>query len=162
MSLPDEHDLLWNVLRIHPEPCVYVDDKSVHAILAADPPDYIAWVERGLMDIAAGRRSLELPSKQVFPDGDRRGDFRVMPCVVRDERSAMKTVKLVGTNIDQRKVPDQITVGKAFCLDPDENFVSHIIDACLLSSARTGVCAAIAVKQLAAERFHRGWNKTAM
>ena len=60
---------------------VYVDDKSVHAILAADPPDYIAWVERGLMDIAAGRRRLELPSKQVFPDVDRRGDFRVMPCV---------------------------------------------------------------------------------
>lgn len=145
-------DLLWNVLRIHPEPCVYLDDKSVHEVLAGEPADYLAWIEGRLMDIAVGRCTIELPSKQIFSDGAGLGDFRLMPCVVRDERSVLKTVKLVGTNIVQRKVPDQITVGKAFCLDADENFVTHIIDACLLSSARTGACAAIAVKRLAAAR----------
>ena len=43
-------------------------------------------------------------------------------------------------------------MGKALCLDAAENHITHIIEACLLSSARTGACAAIAVKQLAVSR----------
>jgi ornithine cyclodeaminase/alanine dehydrogenase-like protein (mu-crystallin family) len=63
-----------------------------------------------------------------------------------------KIVKVVGTNTVQRRVADQITVGKLFVLDAGENFVSDIFEACLLSSARTGVCAALAVSALARAR----------
>src|SRR5207244_3956384 len=54
-----------------------------------------------------------------------------------------------GTNVVQSTIHDQVTVGKAFCLDAAENHITHVIEACLLSSARTGACAAIAVKRLA-------------
>jgi ornithine cyclodeaminase/alanine dehydrogenase-like protein (mu-crystallin family) len=59
---------------------------------------------------------------------------------------------LWGTNRRQRVVPDQITVGKAFHLHPQENFITHVFEACLLSSARTGLCAALALSQLAPVR----------
>ena len=43
-------------------------------------------------------------------------------------------------------------MGKALCIDATENHITHIIGACLLSSARTGACAAIALKRLALSR----------
>ena len=46
-------------------------------------------------------------------------------------------------------MPDQITVGKAFAIHPQDNFISHEFYGCLLSSARTGICAAIAIDLLA-------------
>jgi ornithine cyclodeaminase/alanine dehydrogenase-like protein (mu-crystallin family) len=49
-------------------------------------------------------------------------------------------------------VPDQITVGKAFHLHPQENFITHGFEACLLSSARTGLCSALALSRLASKR----------
>jgi hypothetical protein len=63
-----------------------------------------------------------------------------------------KTVKLVGTNVVQERLADQITVGRAFALHPQENFVTHSFAACLLSSARTGACAALAGERLAPRR----------
>lgn len=138
------------VLRTAPEPWLAVGDAEVHRLLTAAPRDYFDHMLRRLGDIAAGRTRVELPPKQVFPDDDGPADFRVMPCVTRDGGGAIKTVKLVGTNIAQVCVPDQITVGKALVLDPAENHVTHIVDACLLSSARTGVCAALAIRLLAA------------
>jgi ornithine cyclodeaminase/alanine dehydrogenase-like protein (mu-crystallin family) len=107
---------------------------------------------RALAAIANGQSQLTLPPKQVFDDPATGGDFRVMPCELRRGREVTKTVKLVGTNAVQRRVPDQITVGKLFVLDPEENFVSAVIECCLLSSARTGVCAALAIDALAPGR----------
>lgn len=37
-------------------------------------------------------------------------------------------------------------------LHPEENFISHIFEACLLSSTRTGLCAAIAIDMLSRTR----------
>ena len=45
-----------------------------------------------------------------------------------------------------------MTVGLAFALHPEENFISHVLEACLLSSARTGLCAAIAAALLTERR----------
>jgi len=75
-----------------------------------------------------------------------------MPCVVRAPARARKTVKLVGANSRQKTVPGQITVGKAFLVDDKENFISHAFEACLLSSARTGICPAIAMGLLSKRR----------
>jgi len=144
--------LLDDVLRVGKEPCGYFDERTVHAMLTARPMEYYRFVLDSVRDIALGRVSLELPPKQVFADPGSLSDFRVMPCVVRGPSGARKTVKLVGTNTRQETVADQITVGKAFAIDPDENFVSHIFEACLLSSARTGICSAMAIGLLADRR----------
>lgn len=138
------------VLRTAPEPWQGISDAAVHRLLTAAPRDYFDHMLRRLGDIAAGRMQVEMPPKQVFADAGGPADFRVMPCVTRDGDTCTKTVKLVGTNIAQVRVPDQITVGKALVIDPVENHVTHIVDACLLSSARTGLCAALAIRLLCA------------
>jgi ornithine cyclodeaminase/alanine dehydrogenase-like protein (mu-crystallin family) len=148
----------FETLRVHREPFEYVDERAVHDALVARPLGYLDYLHDSLTGIANGRIVVEQPPKQVFADVNDReptsagGDFRVMPCVVRRESRVWKTVKVVGTNVVQKSVPDQITVGKALCIDPVENHITHIIEACLLSSARTGACAAIALKQLAVGR----------
>ncbi len=139
---------LPSVLRVHGEPGEYYDDSQIHALLTERPGDYVAFVLEGLAAIASNSVALELPAKQIFSDPGHDADFRIMPCNLRSQRGMRKTVKLVGTNTAQRVVPGQITVGRTFALHPLENFITHTFDACLLSSARTGVCAAIAVQLL--------------
>ena len=145
-------ELFSKLLRPHPEPFEYIDERAVHEALTRQPTDYMDWVLGCLKDISAGKASIDLPSKLIFSDHQTNGDFRVMPCVFRCGDHVVKTVKIVGTNTLQRRVPDQITVGKALCLDPHENFVTHIIEACLLSSIRTGACAATAMRLLTPQR----------
>lgn len=135
------------MLRVHDEPCELVSDRDVHQRIVADPARYVAFVRERLRRIARGDASYECPDKAIFTDASG-GDFRVMPCVMRDGDAMSKTVKVVGTNVVGRKVPDQITVGKVLQLDPDENFVTHVVDGCLFSSARTGACATLALEQL--------------
>ena len=139
-------------LRVGVEPYRCLSDADVHALLTADPAGYIAFSRDVMMAVADGRAQTVLPAKQVFGDPTTGGDFRVMPCELRQGAAMTKTVKLVGTNTIQRQVPDQITVGKLFVLDPRENFVSWMIDACVLSSARTGMCTALAISALAPRR----------
>jgi ornithine cyclodeaminase/alanine dehydrogenase-like protein (mu-crystallin family) len=143
---------LPGVLRVSAEPYRYYTEAQVHESLTRKPEQYVAFLKQSLRAIADGRASLTLPPKQVFEDAATRGDFRVMPCELRGEGGVTKTVKLIGTNTVQRAVPDQITVGKLLVLDPAENFVSAVVEACLLSSARTGACAALAVDALARAR----------
>lgn len=150
----DSQELSAKVLGIHPEPCVRVDEATVHRLLTVAPAQYLAAVSHWLTLLAEGSATLESPPKWIWsdtlaPDG---GDFRVMPCVVRHGPRVVKTVKLVGTNRRQQLVPDQITVGKAFHLHPRENFITHVFEACLLSSARTGLCGALALSRLAPGR----------
>ena len=148
----EDDELLRQVLRITPEPFVYFDEFQVHRILTRDPAEYLGFLHGQLGNIARGEAKLELPPKQIFNDPLDDADFRVMPCVVRMGGAACKTVKIIGTNTLQERIPDQITVGKAFVIDSRENFISHIFEACLLSSARTGACAALAIKLLAPAR----------
>jgi ornithine cyclodeaminase/alanine dehydrogenase-like protein (mu-crystallin family) len=141
--------LEMQVLRTAKEPCITLDDATVHRLLTAAPQDYFRHMHERLREIAAGRIAVEMPPKQVFADPGETSDFRVMPCVTRAGKRITKTLKVVGTNTAQIVVPDQITVGKALIIDPLENYVTHVVDACLLSSARTGLCAALAIHLLA-------------
>jgi ornithine cyclodeaminase/alanine dehydrogenase-like protein (mu-crystallin family) len=141
---------LAQLLRIHPEPYEYVKEKTVHEALTRMPLEYLEFLENGVNEIAAGKAKVELPRKQIFTDPD--GDFRVMPCIYKQDSKSLKVVKIVGTNLVQSDVPDQVTVGRVFRIHPKENYVTHIFEACLLSSARTGAVAALAVKRLADKR----------
>ena len=148
-----DHDPAAAVTRVHPEPFTYVEEATVHAALTAAPVAALDHVEQALAALVRGDLRLDLPSKVIVEDPeDGGGDFRAMPCVVRGGGHALKVVKIIGTNVAQQSVPDQITVGKAFVLHPVENYITHIIEACLLSSARTGMCAALATRHLAASR----------
>jgi len=140
--------LFDQVLRISPEPTEYLEDIKVHKQLTDKPQAYLDFVNDELIAIAHNKIEIELPSKQIFRDPASESDFRVMPCILRNEHFVRKTVKLVGTNTSQQCVPGKITVGKAFVIHPIENFISHEFDACLLSSARTGICATLAIKLL--------------
>lgn len=143
---------LQPILRPAREPVRYVQDTLVHSLLMADPIAYLDSLEAELRNIAFGSMELILPPKAVFEDGPGKGDFRVMPCVTRRAGRVTKAVKLVGTNLTQRDVPDQVTVGKAMLLHPEENFVTHVFDANALSSIRTAACVALGVKLLAHQR----------
>lgn len=129
-----------------------ITDSEVHQALTRDPSAYFQHLHANLCEIAEGRLSVEMPPKQIFSDPETLADFRIMPCIVRGKAGVTKTVKLVGTNITQHTIPDQITVGKALVIDEAENYVTHVVDACLLSSARTGLCAALAIRLLAAQK----------
>lgn len=141
-----------SVLRLSKEPFSYFDEMLVHHLLTQDPRGFFQYVLETLSGIANGKILIELPGKQIFFDPATEGDFRVMPCVVKDGESVTKTVKLVGTNTVQKLVPDQITVGKACVIHPEENYISHIFEACLLSSARTGICSMVGMELLARRR----------
>jgi ornithine cyclodeaminase/alanine dehydrogenase-like protein (mu-crystallin family) len=124
----------------------------MHAALTKDPADFIRFMTEGVRAVAKGDAQIDMPPKQIFADDDIEGDFRIMPCVLRWGVRHWKTVKVVGTNNAQNIVPDKITVGKALVLHNKENFVTHVIDACILSSARTGACAVIGADALGAKR----------
>ena len=129
-------------------PCRHWDEAEVHRRLCADPAGYLAFAADYLADLAAGRAQLQMPAKQVLDDPDG-GDFRLMPCVLRGPRGTLKTVKIIGTNRRQTLLPGQITVGELLVLDAAEQFVRERFEACLLSSARTGLVAALALGRLA-------------
>jgi len=115
--------------------------------MMSHPAAFLEFLNRSLDDIAAGRVGVDQPKKQIFDDPGG-GDFRVMPCVVKGPDGLFKTVKVVGTNVAGLNVPDQVTVGKAMVLHPVENYVTHVVDACLLSSARTAACAVAGVLRM--------------
>src|SRR5689334_13782404 len=101
---------LPDFLRVGSEPYRCLSDTEVHAFLTADPEGYFSYSRELLTAIAQGRAQMVLPAKQVFADSATGGDFRVMPCELRCGGRVTKTVKLVGTNTVQHRVPDQITV----------------------------------------------------
>lgn len=152
-KIPSGHSVEeMSVLRLSTESFIYFDEMHVHHLLTQDPHGFFHYTMKILSEIAQGKISLELPGKQIFSDPATEGDFRVMPCIVRDGESVTKIVKLIGTNTVQKLVPDQITVGKACVIHPEENFISHIFEACLLSSARTGICSMVGMELLAKRR----------
>lgn len=126
-------------------------DRAVHELLTDDIPGVLGFARDWLHAVAGGRARVEAPPKQVFeaPDGS---DFRVMPCVVTRDAERFETVKIVGTNRAQRLVPDQITVGSVCVLHPREHFITHRFDACVFSSARTGLLAALGTQMLTDRR----------
>ena len=133
--------MLASVLRVHDEPYRYFDDAQIHNLLCSNGEQYLQHIDDALNALVSGEMAIELPGKQLFVDPGGSGDFRVMPCICRYPERVVKTVKIVGTNYIGRQVPDQITVGKAFALEPEENFIKAGFAGGLLSSARTGACA---------------------
>lgn len=115
---------------LDPEPCSWFDDAFCHRQLTATPVAYLNALQHDLQRIANGELAIALPPKQLFADSKDecdaaspgKGDFRVMPCVVRGSDRITKTVKIVGSNFSRKVVRNRMTVGRALYLDPQENF----------------------------------------
>lgn len=142
------------LVRLHPEPYSFFGDRQIHEALTENPLAYLDFLLDALKDVATNRAQLELPPKAVFADPGKRSDFRVMPCVIRYPDRVRKTVKIIGTNWPRKVVPGEISVGQAFSLHASENFIEAGFAGCILSSARTGACAATGLRLLAPETRH--------
>lgn len=78
------NDLIANVFRLSGEPFSYLKEMDVHQSLTNDPQGYYQFIKQRLTNIALNKAELEMPAKLLFSDDDSDGDFRVMPCVVKD------------------------------------------------------------------------------
>ena len=114
-------------------------------ILDRNPTGFMRFVFGEADAVQDGRLKVQITPKQVFTD--KHGDFRVMPCVLEGSGWPRKTVKVIGSNYLQKTVP-QVSPGKLLVLDPVENYCAWSIDACVISSARTGVLPAVIVRQI--------------
>ncbi|MDQ7822855.1 MAG: hypothetical protein RDV48_08690 [Candidatus Eremiobacteraeota bacterium] len=139
---------LRKLLRLQEEPHIYLDDLEVHRILTEHRREYFDHFEEGFRFWAAHPDKLMLTPKQIYYSPGMRGDFRVMPCQMHREGGSVNIVKLIGTNEEEELIKDKISVGKAFLFHPRDNFIIGVFDACVLSSVRTGACAALGFKHL--------------
>lgn len=90
---------------------------------------------------------VDLPKKQVFQSQQYRGDFRIMPCVINDPYN-IKSVKIIGTNEENKLIKDEISVGKSFLVHSYDNHIYAMFDVCALSSFRTAAISALAYSLL--------------
>lgn len=142
-------NVLNDILRLNIEPYRVWVDGQIHDILTKEPNEFMIHMNDELRMVTHDESVC--PPKKIFTDKKYKGDFRVMPCVTGTGFDALKTVKIVGTNHQQQVIKDQITVGKAFAIHPTDNYITDIFDACVLSSARTGMLAALAAWHLDAK-----------
>ncbi len=139
---------LEKLLRLQKEPCIFVDDIEEHRLLMENKEDYFKNFEEGFRFWAAHPDRVMITPKQIYTSPGIKGDFRVMPCQIHGDEGSINTVKLVGTDEEERVVKDKISVGKAFIFHPTDNYIMGVFDACILSSARTGASAALGFKYL--------------
>lgn len=139
---------LEKLLRLQKEPCIFVNDIEEHHLLMEHREDYFKHFEEGFRFWAANPDKVMITPKQIYTSPEIKGDFRVMPCQIHVDEGSINTVKLVGTDEEERVVKDKISVGKAFIFHPTDNYIMGIFDACILSSIRTGACAALGFKYL--------------
>jgi ornithine cyclodeaminase/alanine dehydrogenase-like protein (mu-crystallin family) len=133
-------------LRLGPEPCLSMGEAEVHEIIMESPQEFCALLERFYAYWDKNREMVDLPAKQIFSTPGLAGDFRVMPCAIHFEGKIIKAVKVIGTNEEERVVPDKICVGKAMLLHPTDNFAQALFDVCALSSFRTAAVSVLAFK----------------
>ena len=132
------------LLRLHDEPCLYITEIDAHRVLMRHSGAFMDRLTRFYLDWGSRPDDVELPVKQVFTTAGIAGDFRVMPCTI--ETHALKAVKVIGTNEEQRTIRDKICVGKAMLIDPYDNHVFALFDVCALSSFRTAAIACLAYR----------------
>jgi len=134
------------ILRLNSEPCIQFSEAQVHQLIMERPREFCELLERLYKAWNRNNDMVTLPYKQVFSTHGTKGDFRVMPCVLNFEGKFIKAVKVIGTNEEERIVPDKICVGRAMLLHPTDNFVQALFEVCSLSCFRTAAISVLAFK----------------
>lgn len=144
------------VLRLPPEPCVYYPEATVHRELMRMVCPFMDALERFYMAWSRQEAVVDQPPKHVFSRDGVRGDWRVMPCFVKQgwlsDDGVIAAVKVIGTNEEERVVADKISVGKALLLNSIDHHVEAIFDVAALSSFRTAAISVLAYKHCAHPR----------
>lgn len=134
-----------DLLRLEEEKFVFFDEVTIHDFLIENCCDYmnflLSFYEQDLENL-----NIQLPLKQLFYTPQIKGDYRIMPCNIDDLK--LKCVKVIGTNEENKKIKDKISVGKAFLIDYFDNYIYAMFDVCVLSSFRTAAISVIALKLL--------------
>lgn len=135
---------LKSLLRLNDEPYIYINEIDSHNILMQHCHEFMESLLDFYMQWNIHEADIQLPLKQVFTDSTTSGDFRVMPCLI--EHKGLKFVKVIGTNEEETKIKDKISVGKALLIDYYDNFVYALLDVCALSSFRTAAISVLAMR----------------
>ena len=147
-------DTVFPFLRFGDEPTRHFDERRIHRLLMQNLKVFMERLERFYFAWKTNDDLVVQPKKLIFENNGLKGDWRVMPCVIdRFENRCIKAVKVIGTNEEQRQVPDKICVGKAFLIDEFDNFIKASFDVSALSSFRTAAISAVAFKH--SGRFRR-------
>ncbi len=137
------------LLRLKEEPCNYFGEAVIHQVLMKNTRRYMNALEKFYLLWKRRKSMVSYPRKQLFQTAGLKGDFRVMPCVITGlNRTPIKSVKIIGTNEEERTLKDKISVGKALLLHPHDNYVQGIFDVCAFSSFRTAAISVLVYKYL--------------
>lgn len=132
-----------HLLRLQDEPYIYLDDVQIHKVLMANTQAFMQQLKNSYIDWGDDKHWVRVPEKKVIKTPGMKGDFRVMPCIT-SLNNGIKAVKVIGTNEENYRIKDKISVGKTLLLDWHDNYVYAILDACVLSSYRTAAISLLA------------------
>jgi len=128
--------LLKELLRLEDESYEYFTELEIHELLMNQTEELLDYFKKFYISYSKDIHEIYLPTKLVFENKNLQGDFRVMPCCINED---IKSVKIIGTNEEEKHIKDKICVGKSFLIDKHDNFIYAMFDVCVLSSFRTAV-----------------------
>lgn len=136
-------DDIKHLLRLQDEPFIHISDSQIHSILMKHASELMDVFKHTYIEWGENEESVRIPRKKIIQTPDLKGDFRIMPCITT-LRGGIKVVKVIGTNEENRTIKDKISVGKTLLLDWHDNYVTGILDTCVLSSYRTAAISLLA------------------
>jgi len=140
--------LIQNLLRLEDEKHIHFNELQIHQVLVDNISEFMEHLKKFYQNWNTSTTLVHLPKKQIFQSTYARGDFRVMPCIINDDYN-IKSVKIIGTNEENRVIKDKICVGKSFLIHPYDNHIYAMFDVCVLSSFRTAAISVLAYQLLA-------------
>ncbi len=136
-------DSIKQLLRLQDEPFVHISDPEIHTILMTHASELMDLFKHIYIEWGQNEEAVYIPKKKVIQTPGLKGDFRVMPCITT-LHGGIKAVKVIGTNEENKIIKDKISVGKTLLLDWHDNYVTAILDTCVLSSYRTAAISLLA------------------
>lgn len=133
--------MIKRLLRLEQEEYKYFEELEIHKTLIENPLELLNYFKRFYLNYSKNLNVVNLPKKQIFESKNIKGDFRVMPCVINEN---IKSVKIIGSNEEQKTIKDKICVGKSFLIDKYDNHIYAMFDVCVLSSFRTAAISILA------------------
>ena len=143
LGLNKQAEFEKKLLRLSDEPCVYIGEYQIHKIMLEHTKEFMQLILQFYKNWGENSNLVNMPKKQVFYADGLEGDFRVMSCAINSEEH-VKSVKVIGTNEENKTLVDKICVGKSLLIDKDDNFIYAILDVCALSSYRTAAISVLA------------------
>lgn len=141
------------LLRLQDEPFIHISDSQIHTILMLHASELMDIFKHTYIKWGENEETVHIPEKKIIQIPELKGDFRIMPCITT-LHGGIKVVKVIGTNEENRTIKDKISVGKTLLLDWHDNYVTGILDTCVLSSYRTAAISLLAYSLTQEQQSH--------